>query len=417
MKFKHLSFFYGLCFVLLSKYSFAQNNADTLFQEYEKAVFQVQLIEKNSNKKSAIGSGFVIQQGQIITNYHVVSAFIHSPDQYRIELLTQDSQNIPAQLINFDVINDLAILKAELHSPIKLSLANSHPNQGEDIFSIGNPHDFGMIVSPGTYNGITAHSFYQRINFTGSINPGMSGGPVLNRQGEIIGVNVATAGNQLGFLVPLVKLTDLLDKTSTAIQPELYNQQIYTSQQNLYETLLNKDWPAAKLGQAVVLNEIAPFIPCWGQSNAENEKAQFSVSEINCASKEKLYLSHNFQSGNIEIQFSWLDKEKLNAIQFSQLLEASFSHAGPGNAATKKHVTNYHCNQSFTQPNNPNASFKTTYCVRNYKKYPSLYDVLLMAVSVHDNQKALMSHFTLSGVSQENAQAFSEKFLGAVQWN
>ena len=68
---------------------------------------------------------------------------------------------------------------------------------------------------PGTYNGITAHSVYERIHFSGSVNPGMSGGPVLNQSGQVIGVNVATAGNQLGFLVPLNRLTKFIVQPST----------------------------------------------------------------------------------------------------------------------------------------------------------------------------------------------------------
>ncbi len=421
MKLNTLSGFLWLFILVLGAPAEAQNNADSLFQEYEKVVFQVQLIEKNSNKKSAIGSAFLIEGGHIITNYHVVSSFVQSPEQYRIELLTRENQNLVAQLIDFDVVNDLAVLDADINPNISLKLARISPKQGEDIFSIGNPHDYGMIVSPGTYNGITAHSFYQRINFTGSINPGMSGGPVLNQAGEVIGVNVATAGNQLGFLVPLNKLLSLLADTGPAVEVENYHQhiedQLFASQELLFTRLLNKAWPAAQLGDAIVLNEIAPFIPCWGQSNAENEKAQFKVSDINCISKEKIYINRQFQSGNIEIQFSWLDRDKLNAMQFTQLLENSFSRAGPGNVAGKKNVTNYHCNQDFTAPVKQNATFKSTYCVRNYKKYPKLYDVLLMSVSVHDNQSALMSHFTLSGVSEENAQAFTQKFLGAIQWN
>lgn len=413
---------FGWAFIAyLGSLAFAQNNADALFKEYETVVFQVQLIEKNSNKKSAIGSAFLIEGGHIVTNYHVISLFVNSPSQYRIELLTDKNTNLPAELINFDVVNDLAILNADIHTLIQLTLAEQSPNQGEDIFSIGNPHDYGMIVSPGTYNGITAHSFYQRINFTGSINPGMSGGPVLNQQGEVIGVNVATAGNQLGFLVPLSKLKTLLIQTNTPVLTANYNQhiesQLFESQQALYKPLLADEWPTTRLGQAMVLNEIAPFIPCWGQSNAEVEKAQFKVSEINCVSKEKLYLNRNFQSGNIEIQFSWLDKDKLNAMQFSKLLEGSFSRAGPGNAAGEKNVSNYHCNQNFTHPQQNNATLKSTYCVRSYKKYPSLFDVLFMAVSVHDNQSSLMSHFTLSGVSKENAQAFTQKFMEAIKWN
>lgn len=398
-----------------------QNNADSLFSEYEQQVFQVQIIEKNSNKKSAIGSGFLIDGGYIVTNYHVVSLFINAPNQYRVELLANDKSHLTANLVNFDVVNDLAILSAKPNTEQALVLATKTPRQGEAIYSIGNPHDYGMIVVPGTYNGITAHSFYQRIHFTGSINPGMSGGPVLNSQGEVIGVNVATAGNQLGFLVPLDKLVNLVSNTHQVIDQSTYNQQIenqlFNSQDQLYTDLLNKSWQTTLLGKAQVLTEIAPYIPCWGQSNAEAEKAQFKVSDINCISKEQLYINRSFRSGNIEIQFSWLEKDKLNAIQFSQLLEQSFSRAAPGNQAGEKQVTNFQCQQDFTSATPETSQFKTTLCVRNYKQYPSLYDVLYMSVSVHNNDAALMSHFTLSGVSQNNAQAFTRKFMETVKWN
>ena len=75
---------------------------------------------------------------------------------------------------------------------------------------MGNPLDLGMTILPGTYNGIAGGSFYDRIHFSGSINPGMSGGPVINRNGQVVGINVATAGNQVSFLVPVHKVMDLL---------------------------------------------------------------------------------------------------------------------------------------------------------------------------------------------------------------
>ena len=61
-------------------------------------------------------------------------------------------------------------------------ISDTTPTKGEELFSLGNPHDLGMIVVPGTYNGLKKESFNDRIHFTGSVNSGMSGGPVVNAQ-------------------------------------------------------------------------------------------------------------------------------------------------------------------------------------------------------------------------------------------
>ena len=76
--------------------------------------------------------------------------------------------------------------------------------QGERIYSLGNPLDVGFAVIEGTYNGLVERSFYPTIFFAGSLNPGVSGGPTLDGQGAVIGVNVAARrdGEQVSFLVP-----------------------------------------------------------------------------------------------------------------------------------------------------------------------------------------------------------------------
>src|SRR4030095_8690155 len=65
----------------------------------------------------------------------------------------------------------------------------------------------------GTYNGLLPHTLYPNVHCTGSLNPGMSGGPTLTHAGTVIGVNVATEGEQISFLVPAERALALLEKT------------------------------------------------------------------------------------------------------------------------------------------------------------------------------------------------------------
>ena len=59
-------------------------------------------------------------------------------------------------------------------------------------------------------------SFHDKILFSGALNPGMSGGPAIDGIGQVVGVNVSTAGNDISFLVPVQFLSVLLDRTDPA---------------------------------------------------------------------------------------------------------------------------------------------------------------------------------------------------------
>ena len=90
--------------------------------------------------------------------------------------------------------------------------------QGERIYSLGNPLDVGFAITEGNYNGLVQRSFYPRIFFGGALNPGMSGGPALDARGRVIGVNVAKRldAEQVSFLVPAEFARALLDKARQA---------------------------------------------------------------------------------------------------------------------------------------------------------------------------------------------------------
>ena len=212
----------------------------------------------------------------------MISDYVYFPDQYRIEYLAADGHTGILKLVGLDVINDLALLKFDspsMGTEVPFELAQSLPEQGVPIYSLGNPHDLGMIVVPGTFNGIKKTNFYQRIHFTGSINPGMSGGPAVNGNGEVIGVNVATAGNQIGFLIPLSKVVNLVRNADPELKASQYKtlieQQLQENQQELISRILNGSWQQYKLGKALVPGKVTEFISCWGDSNANNAKAYF----------------------------------------------------------------------------------------------------------------------------------------------
>ena len=342
------------------------------------------------------------------------------PQQYRIEYLTDSNQTGSLTLVDVDVVNDLALVKAEQLVAEPLQLAATEPEAGVPVYALGNPLDLGLTVVPGTYNGINKSSYYPRVHFTGSLNSGMSGGPTLNEQGQVVGINVATAGNQVSFLVPSGRLQQLeadyrtrgraIDDISQHI-----GSQLMADQQQKISRLLAADWPLIELGEAKVLEELPPFVKCWGGSNNASTKAQFLNAERSCRSEDNIYLNTGFETGILEYQFFWLETDQLNSWQFYTAYEQLFADFVPGNRASEEDVTEFHCDNNFVTSATGRQS-KVVFCTRAYKDYPGLYDSLLLQGSVDSSSKAFISHFTLAGLSRENSLAFARKFMEISQW-
>jgi len=422
---------WGLC--CLSALTLAQGY-EQLYSDYRGSLYQIRLIEKSSNSKAGLGSGFQISaDGLLATNYHVVAQAVSDPEKYTLEFLSTDGTKGTLALLDIDVVNDLALLRQDKPGAEYLQLATETPKKGETVISLGNPLDLGMTLIPGTYNGIAGGSFYDRIHFAGSINPGMSGGPAINTRGQVVGINVATAGNQVSFLVPVDKLSTLLKhfhKRDEALDLKAVTyQQLIDNQQRIIDSILQADWKRRALGEAKVVGEIVPAIKCWGNTQDDDESPIKRIDK-GCTGQDVIFLSDEFNTGRVEYEFFWLEADDLLPARFYAEYEQQMSTFYPGNSAGEEDVTNFRCRQGFTsQPRTGNGPIskpdrskkplvaRTSYCVRRYKDFPDLYDIFFLSLSVDQKNRALVSHFTLSGFTQESADAFTEKFTSEIQWH
>jgi S1-C subfamily serine protease len=198
-----------------------QINPFNPFSPFERIPGGVKNIEQN------IGSGFIISSdGLVITNRHVVS---DATATYQV--LTNDNKKYNVEKIYRDPLNDLAILKINPPAggpalkPLKLGDSNNL-KLGQLVVAIGTPlGEFTNTVTSGIISGlgrgITAGSPYEGlvekldnvIQTDAAISPGNSGGPLLNSQGEVIGINAAVAqgGQNIGFAIPVDIVKDLID--------------------------------------------------------------------------------------------------------------------------------------------------------------------------------------------------------------
>lgn len=405
----------SFCSVLMAQ----TDDAKRLYQGYQGSIYQIRIIEKGSGNKASIGSGFLIgEQGYVVSNYHVVADAVNKPDRYLIEYLDSDGQKGQLQLLSVDVIHDLALLRLEKRVQKGLNLHSGALSKGTRIFSLGNPHDLGMTVTEGTYNGLVDGSFYERILFGGSLNPGMSGGPTINRGGEVIGVNVSTAGNQISFLVPVSYLQALYDRVESDAQPvqdwdSLLEQQLSDNQDQILTQLMIEPWSVEPLGELTVAAEIADYVKCWGDTD-EDDKTLYKITHRICQMEESIFLDSHFSTGVFRFEYQWFESNKLNRFQFYSQMEDGF-YMDTANDARKENVTPYECEESFIS--NAEHNWKAHLCVRRYKRFSSLFDVSLTMASMAGENKGMVANFSIAGVNQDNAKKVTSRFIESMQWN
>ncbi len=390
--------------------------AEDLYRNLQDRIYQIQVIDLASDKKSSLGSGFLISsEGLIATNYHVVAEYIHAPDKYRIEYLDNTGAKGQLDIRDIDVIHDLAIVSADIQGKTQLDLSDASLSKGARIFAIGNPHDLGMSIVEGTFNGLLEKSLYERILFSGALNPGMSGGPALNQRGQVIGINVATAGNDLSFLVPVKYLKTLVNQLKTLSTDDLADrigEQLLNNQQHYMEQILSVEWKTTSLGESVVPAELMDYFKCWGKSDTEKEKL-YDHTYSACSSPDSIFVSQRLTTASIDFRYDWYDAHSLNRFQFYNLYSDRFASSFSTNRAGKEDVSNYQCNTDFVQI--ANKSWKVAMCLRNYKRFPQLFDVSLSMAQVEFNHKGLLANMNASGLSRENAITLARKFMENVQ--
>ncbi|MEI9984072.1 MAG: serine protease [Aliidongia sp.] len=308
--------------------------ADSIYSDARPKLLQIRTLLTAAGQKSSTGSAFLVSaDGLAITNYHVVSEYALEPETYTLEYTAVDGGTGPVQLVALDLADDLALIRIDRRDQPFFrfddrAVAGTLP-KGERLYSMGNPLDLGFTIVDGTYNGLVDRSYTDRIHFSGAINPGMSGGPTVNAEGRIAGINVAKQlnGELVSFLVPARFAATLLGKAGDGkpldtkdLKAEI-GRQLSAWQAGFYHAIGEAGFKTAIAGPYRAPESSAPWFTCWAQTNAEAvPKPRATIDRTSCYSDSRLFVAEGLNTGLIQLSHAYIRSADLNAMQFANVL-------------------------------------------------------------------------------------------------
>jgi len=235
-----------ICIVLLSFSLFVNNlyaldKADmlkkvltsmvTIYSVNNISSSELDLFFKSSQPAGSTGSGVIVDsKGIVITNKHVLL-----PNS-KIKVVLYDGRVYPANIIKMDETLDLALLRIDFNSnevfnPINI-ISSDNIQVGDDIFAIGNPFGVGISVTSGIVsalpnNNLVSSKIGNVIQTDAVMNPGNSGGALINQKGDLLGINTSILSKTgtfsgISFAIPSNTVKLFIDRTLSGKKVKQY---------------------------------------------------------------------------------------------------------------------------------------------------------------------------------------------------
>ncbi len=186
----------------------------TFYNNHKQSVAHIKVYKVvDGERRTSQGTGFVIREdGVLATNEHVVQ------DAQHIEVKMMDNEWYTAEILGIDTYSDLAVLEIDETGLQVLDIAENNPEPGTVVKALGSPLGLEGTITQGIVSGVNrtirteGRTIPDAVQTDASIDPGNSGGPLLGDTGEVVGINTAKRGENIGFAISPALLNRILPK-------------------------------------------------------------------------------------------------------------------------------------------------------------------------------------------------------------
>lgn len=205
-----------LALIIPVKVGAAQDILPELVRRIKPSAVAIETFDAKGEKLSR-GSGFFIESDRIVTNRHVIEG------AFRAEVHSANGTVYPVKgVLAVDAEGDIALLKIDTPTPAihPLPLDKTSPQEGESVVVIGNPLGLEGSVTNGIVSAVRdIPTFGRIIQITAAISSGSSGSPVVNMQGQVIGIATLqiTGGQSVNFAIPSERISQLQVASMTSL--------------------------------------------------------------------------------------------------------------------------------------------------------------------------------------------------------
>ena len=396
--------------------------AQRVLASVRSSVLQIKTIPIGSDSTYGYGSGFAVGfGGLIVTNYHVVSAVVMSPDRYRLEFLKRDGTKGTVAIVAIDLVHDLAVVRGDTGPMPALGFAPSVPDKGTRGYSIGFPQNLGLTVTEGIVNGLSEDSVSGSIHFSGAVNSGMSGGPAVNGEGRVFGVNVSSMRDSqlISFVVPASAVTALLARAKNISAPTatvLFDELAMQLKQGAIETLNlfpQGNLPVQNFGHFQVPTNPGKFAQCNASNDNDADKL-YSTEMSWCDFKDTTYVQRDLFVGSWTFVNRHISAPDFGPMRLASLAEGFIKPDDDTSRSSRTHKKRWACQSKIVSLAGTRA--KTVLCLRRYSQFEDLYDIRMRLVTLDVPNEALVSSLFFDGFPYPEAMALMQRFMGAIVW-
>ena len=392
-------------------------DAESIFRDHSTSVAKVEVFEAGAGAPATVGTAFFVADELLATNYHVVSDVVYDAERHTASVLLSDGARQAVEVVAVSAPDDLALLSIDTARPA-LVLAESDPERGAPLYSLGHPADLAQSVVVGTFNGPVEHRASPLFHFTGSLNPGMSGGPTLSASGTVVGVNVSTAGNQLSFLIPAERVTALVGAHAARAGEgrsllEQVDAQFARFHEEFIGTLVSDGLPSERMGPFEVPTGPGRYLDCWA-TRIDDEDDLYDARRHQCEMSDYVFTTQDQSMELLGFTHFLLESEELSPFRFQTLYGQFFQTLDGWLHPKTDDNTDYTCERA--NVDSGAAKLRVVLCARKNTKLPSLHDVFVRSAVLGGTRSGVVSTLNIAGVPLGLARQLIDQYLRGFRW-